>query len=64
MEDLISKTLKIKKSLKKINSGKKYPKFSFKNIFITELSKTFDFFGQKTKKKFHVFLGDFIWNHP
>ena len=35
-----------------------------KNVFITKISKTFDFFGQKSKKKNHVFLGAFIWNHP
>ena len=39
--------------------------FVLKNIFITKISKTFDFFGQKSKKKkLSFFLGAFIWNHP
>ena len=36
-----------------------------KHDFTTKISKTFDFFGQKSKKNNrHVFLGAFIWNHP
>ena len=31
-----------------------------KNVFITKISKTFDFFFVKN----HVFLSAFIWNHP
>ena len=34
---------------------KNTPKFSLKNVFITEISKTFDFFGQKSKKKVVIF---------
>ena len=30
---------------------KKYPKCCFKNGFVTKILKTFDFFGQKSKKK-------------
>ena len=39
--------------------------FVKKTFFITKISKTFDFFSQKSKRKnFHIFLGAFIWNHP
>ena len=31
---------------------------------LTKISKTFDFFDQKSKKNNHVFLGALIWNHP
>ena len=35
-----------------------------KKRLITEISKTFNFFGQKYKKNGHVFLSAFIWIHP
>ena len=36
----------------------------FKNVIITKISKTFDFYGQKSQNKnFHVFVGAFIWNY-
>ena len=35
-----------------------------KTFFITTISKTFDFLGQKSKKKLSCFSRIFIWNHP
>ena len=37
-----------------------------KTFFINKISKTLYFFSQKSikKKKCHIFLGAFIWNHP
>ena len=66
IEDLIFKTLKKKKkNLKKILKVVKITKILFKKCFSTKISKTFDFFGQKSpKKSCHVYLGAFIWNHP
>ena len=35
-----------------------------KRFFIIIMSKTFDFFGRKSQKKFHIFLCAFIWKDP
>ena len=43
---------------------KNHQNLVFINIFITKISKTFDFFSKNQKKSCHVFLGAFIWNHP
>ena len=58
IEDIIFKNFK---KLKK-SEGVKITK---KKVFINKISKTFDIFGQQSqKKKNHIFLGAFIWNHP
>ena len=55
IEDLFLKPSKIKKSLKNYKSGQNWQKFCQKNVFITKISKTFDFFGQKSKKNVMFF---------
>ena len=51
------KPLKIKKSLKKILKVVKNNHFFVKkNVFITKISKTFDFFSQKSKTKIVIFF--------
>ena len=55
------------KFLDKFKSGQKSPKKVQKIFFVTEMTNTFDFSGQKSKKKSGVFFSDFsrgITLHP
>ena len=65
MKIWILKTSKKRKNQKKIKMGKKNQNVVFKNVFITKISKTLDFFWSKIQKENRlVFLGAFTWNHP
>ena len=62
IEDPIFKTLKIKKSVKKILKGvKNNQKIVKKMFFSNKISKTFDFFGQKSKKKVVMFFSVLLY---
>ena len=61
----ILKTLKNKIKILKIIKVDKINQNLIKDTFLLlKYHKTFDFLSLKSKNKFHVFLGAFMWNHP